>query len=115
MRVSDAVTRLGLTVLAGETGLQRDCSGGYCSDLLSDVMAHVRAGDIWITLQTHVNVVAVATLTGAAAVVVTGGQRPDEATLQRAAAEGVTILVTDDHSFAIAGRLYGLLQTGEQG
>jgi predicted transcriptional regulator len=109
--VNDVVAALNLTVLTGRAGLDRECAGGYCSDLLSDVMAHARAGDVWITLQTHANVIAVAALTGAAAVVLTGGQRPEPPTLERAETEGVTILATTEDGFTVAGRLYGLLHS----
>lgn len=111
MTVNDVVAALNLAVLTGRAGLDRECTGGYCSDLLSDVMAHAHAGDIWITLQTHTNVVAVAALTGASAVILTGGQRPEPATLERAEAEGVTVLAATEDGFTVAGRLYGLLHS----
>lgn len=110
MRIRDAVQALGLEVLAGDAGLDRECAGGYCSDLLSDVMAHARAGDIWITLQTHPNVIAVASLTNAAAVIVSGGQRPEATTLAKAAGEGVTVMASARPSFELAGQLYAMLQ-----
>lgn len=109
MKLRDIVTALELEVLAGDAGLDRQADGGYCSDLLSDVMAHARAGDVWITLQTHPNVIAVATLTNAAAVVVSGGQRPEALTLARAASEGATVLASPRPSFELAGQLYALL------
>lgn len=81
--------------------------GGYASDLLSDVMAHARAGDLWVTLQTHVNVVAVADLKGLAAVVIVNGREPDEDTRARAAEQRVPIVVTPLPAFEAVGRLYG--------
>lgn len=109
MKVSDLVLALELEVLADGAGLEREIAGGYCSDLLSDVMAHARAGDVWITLQTHANIVAVATLVNAAAVIISGGHRPDAATLARALSEGATVLASDRPTFELAGRLYALL------
>lgn len=114
MNLRDVVAELGLAVLTGEAGLDREATGGYCSDLLSDVMAHARPGDVWITLQTHPNVVAVASLTNVAAVVASGGQRPEAASLARAANEGVVILASDQPSFELAGRLHALLAAGRQ-
>ena len=64
MKVSDLVKELNLTVFCGEAGLDAEISGGYTSDLLSDVMGHIDEGMLWITMQTHQNIVAVATLKG---------------------------------------------------
>ena len=41
MKVSDLVKELNLTVFCGEAGLDAEISGGYTSDLLSDVMGHI--------------------------------------------------------------------------
>jgi len=53
---------LGMKPLSAFSRLSGECSGGYVSDLLSDVMANAKAGDLWVTLQTHQNIVAVASL-----------------------------------------------------
>ena len=62
MKVQELVDKLGLKVLAGAQGLDREIDGCYISDLLSDVMGNAMEGNIWITLQTHKNVMAVASL-----------------------------------------------------
>lgn len=112
MTVGEIAQRLGLKALAGaNTGLRdRQVTGGYCSDLLSDVMANAEEGSAWITIQTHKNVIAVALLTGVAAVIMTGGRRPDEETLAAAEAEKVVLLTTSKGSFEVAGELYSLLR-----
>ena len=53
MKVSDLVRELNLTVFCGEAGLDAEISGGYTSDLLSDVMGHIDEGMLWVTMQTH--------------------------------------------------------------
>ena len=53
MKVSDLVKELNLTVFCGEAGLDAEISGGYTSDLLSDVMGHIDEGMLWVTMQTH--------------------------------------------------------------
>ena len=52
MKVSDLVKELNLTVFCGEAGLDAEISGGYTSDLLSDVMGHIDEGMLWVTMQT---------------------------------------------------------------
>ena len=98
-----------LQVLAGEKALDREVEDGYCSDLISDFMANGTPGCLWLTLQTHMNVVAVALLTGAAGVVLTGGRGIPPEVCRRAEAEGLPLLSTPDSTFRVAGRLYQLL------
>ena len=55
MKVSDLVRELNLTVFCGEAGLDAEISGGYTSDLLSDVMGHIDEGMLWVTMQPHLS------------------------------------------------------------
>ena len=70
MKVCDLVKMLNLTVFCGEEGLDTEITGGYTSDLLSDVMGHIEEGMLWITMQTHQNILAVATLKDVSAVLI---------------------------------------------
>ena len=93
MRVSEVVERLGLQVLAGADLLDaNEVGGGYVADLLSCVMAGAEAGDLWITLQTHGNIVAVASLLGISAIVVAEGAVIPESTVTKAEQQDVVIL-----------------------
>ena len=69
MKVKDVVEALNLKVLSGAQGLDKDVEGCYVSDLLSDVMGNAEMGNIWVTLQTHKNVMAIASLKELAAVI----------------------------------------------
>ena len=105
MTVREVATRLGLEMLAGSGGPDREITGGYASDLLSDVIAHSRTGDLWITLQTHRNIIAVATLKELAAIVLVGGRTPDADTLAKAVEEKAVILSSRLPAFELIGRL----------
>jgi predicted transcriptional regulator len=85
-----------------------DITGGYCSDLLSDVLGHANAGDIWVTNQKHQNCIAVACLLELGAVVIAGGVEPDVDTVEKASTEGVPLFTTNDSAFNVVGRLYEL-------
>ncbi|MDR1680615.1 MAG: serine kinase [Prevotellaceae bacterium] len=113
MKVSELVALLQLTVYGGAQGLEAPVRGGYASDLLSDVMGSAGAGQVWITLQTHKNTMAVASLKELAAIVLVKGFKPDADTLAQADAEGIALLGTDRDAFETAGRLYRLL--GDRG
>ena len=108
MKVGAIQNYLNLQVAAGARGLERDVTTGYCGDLLSDVMAHGKKGGVWLTIQSHQNIVAVAALRELAAIVLVNGRAPDEETKAKAEAEGIPILLSPLSSYALAGKLYGL-------
>lgn len=106
MKVSDLVEKYGLKVFSGEEGLANMIDGGYVSDLLSDVMGNAAENEVWITLQTHQNVMAIASLKDLAAVILVKGLEPDEDTLERSREEGIPLLGTAMGTFEMAGKLY---------
>lgn len=108
MKLSDLVASLSLTVFSGRDFLDREVKGGYASDLLSHVMAGAAEGSVWVTMQSHQNVVAVASLTGLAAVIIVEGWEPDQAMRQKAEEEKVVLLGADLPAFEVTGRLYEL-------
>jgi hypothetical protein len=112
MILKDIVNQLGLEVRAGADALGAEVRGGYASDLLSDVIAHAAEGDLWVTLQTHLNIVAVASLKGLAGIVLVNGREPDVDALQKAREEDIVLLVSTLPAFELAGRLYDLGLTG---
>ena len=82
--------------------------GGYISDLLSCVMAGAKNGNIWITLQAHMNIVAVAAMLEVSAVIITENAQPDEATISKANEQGVVLLSTPKASYEICGALWDM-------
>lgn len=106
MKVSDLVERFEMNVFSGKTGLENEIAGGYVSDLLSDVMGFARENQVWITLQTHRNVLAIASLKDLAAVILVKGLQPDEDTLKHSEEEGIPLLGTEMETFEMAGKLY---------
>lgn len=109
MNLQTLVDELGLTVLTAAAPLTDVTpAGGYASDLLSCVMAKAPRQGLWVTLQAHGNVVAVAALLDLAAVILTESGLPDPDTLAKAHAEGVTLLATPRTTFEVVGRLWAL-------
>jgi len=111
MQLDELVRKLGLRVCCAEGSLGRNVRGGYVGDLLSDVMANSREGDIWITRQVHQNIVAVASLKDLAGIILIQGSEPTPDTAAKAGAEGIPILVTDLPAFEIVGRIYQLIHS----
>lgn len=104
---------LQLEVISCEGLLRRPVVGGYASDLLSCVMARAKHNFLWVTLQSHVNVVAVASLLGLAGVIITEGNKPDQDTVARAEKEDVVLMLTPSTTFSVVGRLASLGVRGE--
>lgn len=110
MTVSDVIEKFSLDVKASSGDTGRTVTGCYVSDLLSDVMAHACEGDLWITLQTHPNIVAVASLKNLAAIIITNNRSPEEETLKKAYEERVTVATSRLSTFETSGMLYQLLR-----
>jgi hypothetical protein len=108
MTVREAASGLGGRVAAGETDATREVLGGYACDLLSDVIANAQDGDLWVTLQKHPNIVAVARLKNLAGVVIVNGREPEPETIARAAEEHVPIVTTPLEAFEAIGVLHAL-------
>jgi predicted transcriptional regulator len=106
VNVKELAQKFNLQVAAGQNKLDRRIRGGYCGDLLSDVMANAPDGCIWLTVQTHQNIVSVAVLHEMAAIVLTGGHEPDQETIDKAEQEGVPILMWPNSAFDLAGQVY---------
>lgn len=112
MTVREIVEKLNLKVFSGASGLDREVAGGYVSDLLSDVMGFAKDGSVWVTLQTHKNVMAIATLKELAAVIIVKGFEPEDDAREVSEEEGIPILGSGEQTFELAGQIYNLL-TGE--
>lgn len=89
-----------------------EIKGGYAGDLLSDVMANSVQGNIWVTRQVHLNIVAVASLKEHAGIVIVQGASPDKDTIEKATREGIPIMMSDMTEFELVGRIFQLLQNG---
>jgi len=81
---------------------------GYASDLLSCVMAGAPKKSLWVTLQAHGNIIAVATLLDLSAIIITEGAQPDQTTIDKAREENVILLSTEAPTFYVIGKLWEL-------
>jgi predicted transcriptional regulator len=110
MKITDIITGLNLKVVSGHNGLSNEITGGYVSDLLSDVIGNAQEGQIWITLQTHQNIIAVASLKDISAIIIVKGLVPEVDTVEKSNIEKIPLLSTEMDTFNIAGRLFELLR-----
>jgi hypothetical protein len=110
MKLAQIVRHLQLDVLTAQDKLEAAVSFGYTSDLLSDVMANSKEGYVWVTMQTHQNIIAVAKLKELAGIILVNNRQPQEETKKKAAEEGIPLLMTPDSAFEISGKLYRILK-----
>jgi len=112
MKLSEIVKKIELDIRTASGLLDVDVTSGYASDLMSDVMANAHEGGLWITLQIHQNIVAVAVMKSLAGIILVNNREPEEGTIRKAEAEGVPIMVSSLPAFELAGRLFELGLSG---
>ena len=114
MKLKEVAEKFGLEVKCGADKLEQEIGGGYTSDLLSDVIANAKAGDIWITLQIHENIVGVASMKDLLGIIIINGRQPEEETIEKAEEEDIPIMVSNLPAFQLVGELYQLGISGQR-
>lgn len=109
MKLDKVQDILKLKLVTKTTNIDREIRGGYASDLLSWVMAHAKENDIWITIQSHQNIVAVASLLNLTAIIIAEDANIDDKTIKKAERENIPIYSSDKPIYEICGILYNLL------
>lgn len=99
---------LKLQVINEGTTFDKELSSGVTCDLLSWVMANGKKDGVWITVQTHLNIIAVASLLELACILIAGDPSLDSKTIEKAKEEGITLLTSKDNSYELSGRLFSL-------
>jgi hypothetical protein len=109
MNLQQIIDQLNLTVLTEPREFAEITpTGGYSSDLLSCVMAGAKKGHLWITLQAHLNIVAIAALNEVAAIIITENAQPDSASIAKANQQGIILLSTSQPTYDVNGKLWAL-------
>ncbi len=103
MKLQEIIQKAQLNALTNVE--ERDVEGVFISDMLSDVMAAAKPGALWITVQTHSNIVSAANLVDLAAVVITNGKEVPPATIDLANRYHVVILSSSLAAFELATKL----------
>jgi hypothetical protein len=109
MDLQTIIKQLNLSVITAPKAFEQvEVTSGYAADLLSCVMAGAMDHGVWVTLQAHLNIVAVAALKEQSAVIITEGAKPDPATIAKANEQDVTLLATQAPTFEVVGKLWEL-------
>lgn len=105
MLVNEIVEKMNLKVITTKAKLDKEITGGFVGDLLSVVMGKAKENSAWITIQGHLNIVAVASLVGVACIIVTEGFEVENDTIEKANEENIPILVTSKSSYRVVAEL----------
>ena len=110
MKLAEIIQRLSLEELTPQLteAADSEVTQGYASDLLSDVLAHAPAGGVLVTLQVHLNVIAVASHADLCGVIFASHRRPEDDVITKAVEEGVALYGTGADTFDVVGRLHQL-------
>lgn len=109
MSLDKIIDQLNLVVLTEQKDFSQIVpTAGYTSDLLSCVMAGASQRALWVTLQSHINIIAVAALLDLSAIIITEGAMPDQMTLAKANEQNITLLSTKESTFSVVGKLWEL-------
>jgi serine kinase of HPr protein (carbohydrate metabolism regulator) len=106
MTTKDLIEQLGLKPLSKFD--DREVSGVFVSDMVSDVMAGAKSGNLWLTVQTHKSIVPAANLVDVSAIIITSDKDVPRETTDLASKFNIAILATDLPTFELVGKLYGL-------
>ncbi|HYF82558.1 MAG TPA: AraC family transcriptional regulator [Clostridia bacterium] len=106
MIIRECSEKMGLKLLAGTNGIDKELGGAYICDLLSWVMAHGKKNDAWITVQTHSNIIAVAALLELGCIIVPEGIEVEEDTLRKAEEENIAVFQSNLSAYELAKELY---------
>jgi serine kinase of HPr protein (carbohydrate metabolism regulator) len=108
MKLKEIIKEFPHTIITGHEFLDREVDVGYCSDLLSRVMSQAPKNALWITVQTHTNIVAVATLLEIPCIVIPEDIPIDPKTVEKAECEEIVIISSPLTAFEISGKLYNM-------
>lgn len=106
MKLKEIAERLGWELKTPGVPLEAEVKTGYASDLLSDVLAHSIEGDLWVTRQTHLNIVAIAVMRELSGILLISGAEPDADTVEKARDKSIPLFRTPLPAFEAVGRLY---------
>ena len=108
MTVKEFAEALGFEIISMPSP-ERIVEGAYVGDLLSWVMGRAESQNVWITIMSNINIVAVATLADISCIVLAEDVSPDEDALETAITKGVNILKSPLSSYEVAVKVSGIL------
>lgn len=106
MKMQKLVDDFGFKLVTEGMNLDKEISGLHCCDLLSWVMANAKESEAWITVQTHTNIVAVASLLDLSCLIIPSSIEVDQASIDKAIDQEIPVFSTDEDAYGIFKLFY---------
>ena len=95
MTVQNLTEKLNLEIISDGGNLNAQIDGCFAGDLLSLAMANVQKDNVWITVQTNMNILGIAALAESACVIIAQSMNIPEAVIEKAKEENICVLRSD--------------------
>ncbi len=106
MKLLDFAEKLQLEIMTEkDEDIELDINGAYVGDLLSIVMGKAKEKNVWITIQTHLNILAVAELIDISVIIIAEDMEISDDTINKAKEIGMPLLKSKEDAYKIACRL----------
>lgn len=107
MKLSEIIAELGLENINREPiNGDREIVHGYCCDLLSNVLSSAQPDSIWLTIQSHLNTVGVATMANIPAIIICEGFDVADVVIDKADEENIALFKSQENAYQLSGKLY---------
>jgi len=101
MKVNELLKNENFTLLNKDVDTNKVITSGYVCDLLSWAMANAKKGCAWVTVQTNINVIAIAHLHEMSCVIVTDSMVVKTDILKRATMENIPLITTKLNNYDV--------------
>ena len=108
MKVSELINKTGFKAFGSDAAFEKEIEGVFVGDLLSWVMGNAEVNQVWITVQSHLNIVAVAALKEIGCLIIVQGAEVGEDTIQKAIEEDIAILTCSQSAYETCCLLHEL-------
>ena len=105
MNVKELVQKLDLEFISDAGNMDAYVEGAFAGDLLSHAMSSVEKGNVWVTVQTNLNILAIASLTEASCIIVASSMNISEETIQKAKDEGICLFRSKDNTYELCNKI----------
>lgn len=101
MQVKEFLEKTHFEFKASPEALEKEISGVFVGDLLSWVMGNCEANQVWITVQSHMNIIAVAALKEISCLIIAQSAEVEDEVLQKAYEENIALCRSDLSAYEI--------------
>jgi hypothetical protein len=108
MKLNEVINALNPVVICKGDG-ERNINGVITGDLLSFIIGEANEGDVWVTIQIHLNISAVAVLKELPMIILASGREPTIELAEKCQEENIAIVVVEESAYEVCARLHRLL------